>query len=200
MRARAVTSEQIIAAADRVARKWGLDELTVRALCAELGVTAPAICRHFDTKDAIVELLIDDIIGRISLPAPESGDWVTRLRDCFLSAHDEVAPYKGLAARMGHQMPATGSAKRNSDYLNDLLHGVGIGEKDTDLIVQTVFVYVWGYLLTDKEARAPKGKPLSDRASREQFLWGLNHLLDSFRREFDPRRAAATALRRAGAG
>jgi len=165
-----------------VARREGIDRLTVRAICAELGVTQPAVYRHFSTKAEIVELVIDRVIERMELPGPEVGDWVARLRQCFISAHDEVAPYGGLAARMGREMPRSPAAERNSAYLAELLGGAGIGKDDWLRIAWAVFVYTWGHLLTAQAAASTFGTTADRDAQREQFLWGLDHLLASFRR------------------
>ncbi|ABD11547.1 hypothetical protein CcI156_16170 [Frankia sp. CcI156] len=180
MRPRAVTREQIIAAADTIARRDGLDHLTVRPLCAELGVTAPAIYRRFPTKNLIVERVVDDALGRIDLPGPETGDWADRLGRCFTSAHDVAAAYPGLAAHMGRQMAGSPSAVRNASFLHDLLIDAGIGPEDANRIICTMFVYLWGHLLA-AEAVADL---LGSTGTRDQFLWGLDHLLGSFRRQF----------------
>lgn len=185
-----VTGEQIVAAADAVARRDGLDQLTVRRLCAELGVTAPAIYRHFPTKDLIVDRVVDEAIGRVELPGPEVGDWTERLRRCFVSAHDAVAPYGGLAARMGRDMPRSPSAQRNAAFLTTLLTEAGLDRREAVSVVYAVFVYVWGHLLVaDPASLIDAGDVVT--SPREQFLWGLDHLLGSFHREFDGRRPSA---------
>jgi AcrR family transcriptional regulator len=178
-----VTQDQILAAADRVARQHGFSQLTMRRLCAELGVTPPALYRQFSTKDQIVDRLIDDIIGRISLPGPDDGDWAERIRTCFVSAHDEVAPYGDLAARMGVDMPNSPNARRNSDYLLSVLTDGGVPHDDGIKIVAAVFVYIWGHLLTNDPTASMVGSRTEAQA-RDQFLWGLDHLVDSFRREY----------------
>jgi hypothetical protein len=137
-------------------------------------------------KDLIVDLVIDDIIGRIELPGPEAGDWVERLRACFVSAHDEVAPYEDLAARMGHEMPTSPSARRNEVYLNQLFESAGLSETDARRVNLAVFVYVWGHLLAADSIKKVSGGALGEEESREQFLWGLDRLLSAFRAEFGP--------------
>jgi AcrR family transcriptional regulator len=193
-----VTREQVLEAADIVARREGIDRLTIRAICAQLGVTQPAIYRYFPAKHEIVELVIDRVIERMELPGPEVGYWIARLRRCFISAHDEVAPYDGLAARMGHEMPRSPAAARNSAYLGGLLAEAGIGETDSLRITRAVFVYTWGHLLTAEATASTFEDNAGPGAPREQFLWGLDHLLASFRRAVEIgelRSAASTAER-----
>jgi AcrR family transcriptional regulator len=185
-----VTRAQVLDAADRVALADGIDGLTVRRISRELGVTAPALYRYFQSKELIVDEVIDGIIGRTELPGPEVGDWAERLRICYLSVHDQVAPYAGLAARMAHQMPRSPSAQRNKAFLDEVLGGAGLAPADANKITYAVFVYTWGHLLAAESARTIGGGHLDDEMSRQQFLWGLDHLLDSFRREF-PSQAAS---------
>jgi AcrR family transcriptional regulator len=196
MRSRAVSREQVVAAADVIARRDGFGALTLRRLCAELGVTAPAVYRHFRSKELIEDQVIDDVIGRIELPGPETGDWAGRLRRCFVSAHDTVTPYGGLAARMAREMPRSPSAQRNAAFLRKLLAGAGLGEDDAVKVIIAVFVYIWGHLLAAEAADAiaslNAASPLSAVPdTRAQFLWGLDHMLSSIRREFDGRAPGA---------
>jgi AcrR family transcriptional regulator len=198
MRPRAVSREQIVAAADMIARRDGIGALTMRRLCTELGVTAPAVYRHFPAKELIEDQVIDDVIRRIDLPSPEAGDWVERLRRCFISAHDIVGCYGGLAARMGREMPRSPSAQRNAVYLRELLADADLGEEDAVKVVVAVFVYVWGHLLAaeaaDSISLTSATSPLGAAASaRGQFLWGLDHMLSSIRREFDGREPRPTS-------
>ena len=59
-----------------------------------------------------------------------------------------------------------------------------------------VFVYIWGHLLAaeaaDMIASLNAASPLSAAPdARAQFLWGLDHMLSSIRREFDGRAPGA---------
>src|SRR5579863_9971624 len=111
MRPRAVTSDEILDAADRVASRFGIDGLTFRRLCAELGATSPAVYTHFASKEEIVEALIDKVVARTQLPGSDSGDWIDRLRICFVSVHDAVGPYAGLASRLAQEIPDVGETR-----------------------------------------------------------------------------------------
>src|SRR5262249_47858987 len=113
VRHRAVTDEQVMVAADHIARAHGIDALTIRRLCDELGITAPSIYVHFPGKEVIVKRLVDSILGRVHHPGPEQGDWVDRLREFIVSVYDQVVPYPGLAARIARQLPTTESSQRN---------------------------------------------------------------------------------------
>ncbi|HZS15084.1 MAG TPA: TetR/AcrR family transcriptional regulator [Candidatus Dormibacteraeota bacterium] len=184
MRARAVTTEQVLAAADAVARSDGLDRLTVRRLCAELGVTAPSVYVHFASKDDIVEQLVDSILAHVHHPGADRGDWVDRLREFIVSVYDQVAPYPGLAARIARQLPTTPSSQRNAAFVAELMRDAALAPDDRAKVMSTVLVYTWGHLLGGQSEWAiGAAERLSLEAQRERYLWGLDHLLDAFRRD-----------------
>jgi len=95
----ALRREQILDAALRLADRDGLEGLTVRSLCAEVGVSAPILYRHFADKDAIVHALIARLLSSELLEAPrdraEVRAWLRgvflRIRNEFL-AHPQLLP------------------------------------------------------------------------------------------------------------
>ena len=65
----------ILRTALAVADAEGLEGLTVRRLAQELGVTAMAIYRHYDSKDAIEHDLVDLVVGDYDVTSHEEPDW-----------------------------------------------------------------------------------------------------------------------------
>jgi AcrR family transcriptional regulator len=196
MRPRTVTAEQILEAADAAARQEGIDRFTIRSVCAKLQVAAPAIYRYFPSKSLITHELINRIIGRTELPGPEEGDWAERVRRCFVSVHDAVAPYGGLAAQMGREIPRTVAGERNDEWLRSVLAEAGLVQADAERVLYVIFVYTWGDLLASTSApewsRGPSSR--TSRAVREQFLWGLDQLVNAMRHQFSPRRGAQNEM------
>jgi TetR/AcrR family transcriptional regulator, tetracycline repressor protein len=179
-----VTTEQVLAAADRVARRDGIDGLTIRRLCAELGVTAPSVYVHFASKDAILERLVDDILAHVHHPGREGGDWIDRLREFIVSVYDQVAPYPGLAARIARRLPTTPSSRRNAAFVAELFGDAGLADEQRAKVMPTVLVFTWGHLLGGEgDWTIGGGDRLTPELARERYLWGLDHLLNSFRRD-----------------
>jgi AcrR family transcriptional regulator len=53
------TRDAILAAAERILERGGEDALSIRELCARVGVTAPTIYHHFGDKDGLVAEVVD---------------------------------------------------------------------------------------------------------------------------------------------
>jgi AcrR family transcriptional regulator len=53
------TREAILAAAERIVSRGGEDALSIRELCARVGVTAPTVYHHFGDKDGLLAEVVD---------------------------------------------------------------------------------------------------------------------------------------------
>jgi TetR/AcrR family tetracycline transcriptional repressor len=106
----------VLEAARRVADTEGVDRLTMRRLAAELGVMPNALYTYFPHKEALLDALVDDLLGGIDPGDPEAGDWregLVRIMDGsrrLLLAHPQLIPVflgrPGLgpnAARLGER-------------------------------------------------------------------------------------------------
>lgn len=56
---------EILAAARGLFLREGVDRVTIRALCARVGVTAPALYRHFKDKREIITAICNETFGRL---------------------------------------------------------------------------------------------------------------------------------------
>ena len=81
-----LTRELIAAEAADLIREEGLEALTMRTVATSLGVSAMALYHHVEDKDEIIRLVGDDILAKIDLPDPESGDW----RELLIEAGKEL--------------------------------------------------------------------------------------------------------------
>lgn len=65
----------IVATAIGVADEGGLDGVTMRRVGQELGVTGMALYRHVASREVLVELMVDEVVGRFARPGPPSPSW-----------------------------------------------------------------------------------------------------------------------------
>jgi TetR/AcrR family transcriptional regulator, tetracycline repressor protein len=104
----------VLAAARRIADEEGVDRLTMRRLAAELGVMPNALYSYVPHKEALLDALVDDLLGDIDPGDSAEGDWrdgLVRVMDSsrrLLLAHPQLIPVflarPGLgpnAARLG---------------------------------------------------------------------------------------------------
>jgi AcrR family transcriptional regulator len=84
-----LSRDRIVDAALALADAEGLDALSMRRLGQALGVEAMSLYNHVANKDAILDGMLERVLGEIALPEP-GGDWEAELRRCALSAHDAL--------------------------------------------------------------------------------------------------------------
>jgi AcrR family transcriptional regulator len=72
-RAEPLTQERIVAAAVTELDAHGAERLTMRRLAQRLGVTSTALYWHVSTKEDLLDLALDEVVGEVPLPAPGTG-------------------------------------------------------------------------------------------------------------------------------
>jgi AcrR family transcriptional regulator len=80
----AYSRAQITEAAVRIADAEGLEAATMRRIAAEIGAGAMSLYRYVPSRDNLVELMADRLMGEIDVTGMPSGDWradLTRYAD-----------------------------------------------------------------------------------------------------------------------
>lgn len=78
-RRRGLTRGKVLAAAVSFVDREGLSALTMRKLGAELGVEAMSLYNHVPNKDALLDGMVEVVLGELEIPSGE-GDWEERIR------------------------------------------------------------------------------------------------------------------------
>jgi AcrR family transcriptional regulator len=81
-----LSRERILQVALQKADKEGIEALSMRKLAQELGVKAMSLYNHVANKDAMVDGMVDRVVGEIELPS-RAVDWKTAMRQRAISAH-----------------------------------------------------------------------------------------------------------------
>lgn len=70
-----VSREQVIQVATKRVSAGGYEELTIRGLASELGVSPMSLYRHVSSKDDIIDEVVDRLLARCWRPLTLSDDW-----------------------------------------------------------------------------------------------------------------------------
>ena len=98
-----LTRERILEAARALADAEGVAAVTMRGLATELGVEAMSLYHHVPNKDALLDGLVDAIIGEVQDATSESSgaDWRVALRDRCLAARDVMVRHPWAPGLIG---------------------------------------------------------------------------------------------------
>ena len=81
-----LTRERVLRTAVELADRDGIDALTMRRLGHELGVEAMSLYNHVASKDAILDGIVDLVVGDIHVPGSGTA-WRPAMRERAISAH-----------------------------------------------------------------------------------------------------------------
>ncbi|MFD0690169.1 TetR/AcrR family transcriptional regulator [Actinomadura fibrosa] len=71
----AYSRAQITEAAIRIADADGIEAASMRRIAAELGTGAMSLYRYVPSRDDLIELMVDRVLGEDEIPERPSGDW-----------------------------------------------------------------------------------------------------------------------------
>lgn len=116
------TRELILDVAEELAHE-GFDSLTMRSVAARLEAAPMALYNHFADKDALVDALLDRVLGRFE-PPPPTGDWLEDLK-AFARAHRKVLTDHAWAVSplFSHPTPGTSAVRVGEHVLAIIRRG-----------------------------------------------------------------------------
>ena len=76
-----ISRDAIVAAAIRLLDREGLAALSMRRLAEELGTGAASLYWHVGSKDGLLDLVLDQVIGEQQVPDPDPERWQEQLKD-----------------------------------------------------------------------------------------------------------------------
>ncbi|OBH01630.1 hypothetical protein A5692_17175 [Mycobacterium sp. E342] len=189
-----LTRELIASVAADLIRTEGIDALTMRTVAAKLGVSAMALYHHVDDKDEIVRLVGDQILAKIKLPDPDTGDWRRLLVDTTIDTHEALRSVPGMttvlltrkmlpnARRIVsfclRQFERAGLSRAEANVAYAGLHQLSVGR----LLIETSPNFEVHSALADDTELAAYMKALHDRSSFEQAVSALLDHYDHKRR------------------
>jgi AcrR family transcriptional regulator len=173
--------EDVVARALEVLDEYGLADLTMRRLGAELGVQPSALYHHFPSKQSLLGAVADEILARGARPRPE-GEWDDRVRAACYLLRDSC-----LAYRDGAEVVATARAfglggRTPHDELVRVLADAGFDADLATAAARTLLHYVLGHTMDEQlnrqanSAGAIESDPFTDPHS-VHFATGVDLVL-----------------------
>lgn len=207
-----VSRQRVIDTALRVADSEGLGGLSMRRLGRELGVEAMALYNHVANKDAILDGIVEAVLSEIEIPSP-SDEWKDAMRRRATSAR-EVFLRHPWAMGLLESRPQNSSPQRLGYYdaILGVLATAGFSHRLASRAFAAIDAYVYGSILQelalafdDDASLQEVGADLLEQMASayphltaatsdamaggydlaEEFMFGLDLLLDAFERERD---------------
>ena len=93
-----------------LARRVGVQQVTMRALAAELGTSAPALYYHVPDKQTALDLLAEAVLSQVRIPT--RGTWDERLGSLYSGGRAALLPVSGITTVLQSRPPAAAGSAR----------------------------------------------------------------------------------------
>lgn len=164
----------VIRAAVDLADAGGLDRVSMRRLAQHLGVTPMAIYYHVPSKDALIDLVVDESLGAVPMVDPE-GDPLVELQRSFGALYRLLIEHPGLAAAFGSRPLEGPTARRIGERVLQLLQRQGLPDEDAARLLVSLAGFTLGSALY-RSSRMARTR-FADANQTTPLVWKLSKQL-----------------------
>jgi AcrR family transcriptional regulator len=181
---RALTENEILDAALGLLDDGGPDAASVRGIAARVGVAPNAVYTYFPDKAAVVQALVERLLGEADhdVFADRERPWRERVEALALDLRARLSAHPGAVTLMvGGPMNGPNALALNGRLL-ELLADAGLCPTDAARASYLLIIYVFGSIALEVADASPRSADaaatMAGCISTEQYLWGLRRVLD----------------------
>jgi AcrR family transcriptional regulator len=161
-----LTQETIVDAALHVLDTDGLDLLSMRHVARTLHTSAASLYWHVGSKDGLLDLMFDRVIGEVPVPDPDPDRWREQLKEVARGQRATILGHRDVVRLSLGRIPLGPHALRYADGVLAILRAGGVPD---DLAVageQLLISIVIGFAIdeTGEGGQPPADRPPSSEA------------------------------------
>jgi len=166
-RQRSLGREEIVRAAIALADEYGPGALTMHAVAARLGsYSAMALYRYVQSKDGLVDLMLDEATAEIPLPARPGQDWRTDLLELAGATRQMTKRHTWYPALFHTRPPAGPHMMARLEFMLTVLTRGGASLTDAMTYAALIDRHIYGSGLQEAtEARMTREQGLEEPAA-----------------------------------
>lgn len=144
-----ITREAIVETALRLLDRDGLDELSMRKVADELGTGAASLYWHVGSKEGLLDLVFEEVIGEHDVPDPEPGRWAEQLKEIAHDMRAVILRHRDIVRISIGRIPMGPNALRFSERVLAVLRAGGVPDDLAVLGHHLLFSIVNGFTLDE---------------------------------------------------
>jgi AcrR family transcriptional regulator len=147
-RAAALSRDEIVRVAIRIADAEGAGAINMRRIARELNAGTMSLYWHVASKEELLDLMIDAVLGDLQAPEP-SGDWRSDLATLARNTRRALHQHRWMMEFLGGRPSLGPKGLRNIERALSSLDGLGLDKATAMTIVMTVTTYSLGAVLRE---------------------------------------------------
>jgi TetR/AcrR family tetracycline transcriptional repressor len=159
----------------QLAKRVGVNRVTMRELAAEAGTAPSSVYYHVRDKRELLDLLIESVLAQIEMP--QGGDWESRMVELYMNAWRVLVAVPGIAVLL-QEHPHTAAATEMDRASRGILRESGLKKQHFDAAHAALYIHLLGSVQLAHHTGAAGHGP-SDKA----FAYGLRLILAGLLRE-----------------
>ena len=154
-----ITREQIVETALRLLDRDGLDQLSMRRVADELDTGPASLYWHVGSKDGLLDLLFDRVIGEQRVPDPEPEHWQEQLKEVARDARAMILRHRDIVRISIGRIPMGPNALRFSERVFAILRAGGVPDHLAVTGQHLLFAIINGFTI-DETTELAVGDPM----------------------------------------
>jgi AcrR family transcriptional regulator len=162
-----LTQQTVVDAALEVLDEGGLDQLSMRHIARTLNTTAGALYWHVGSKDGLLDLIFDRVIGEQEVPDPDPEHWQEQIKQVAHTMRATILAHRDIVRLSIGRIPMGANALRYSDRVVGILRAGGLPDELAVTGHQLLISIVNGYAIDETgEGGQPPAEPPSGEAAQ----------------------------------
>lgn len=138
---RRLSQESVVAAALEILDADGLEAVTMRAVAQKLGTGPASLYAHVRDRDELLELLSDQVIADVVVPAADPERWQEQIKEVLRSLLATFVRHKGIASASFGAIPSGPNVLRVSEGMLVIMRSGGVPKWACGLAIDVLSVY-----------------------------------------------------------
>src|ERR671930_2502600 len=163
-----LTADSIVETALRVLDAEGLDGLSMRRVADELDTGAASLYWHVGSKDGLLDLVFDHVIGEQEVPDPDPKHWQEQLKEVGRTMRATILRHRDIVRISVGRIPMGPNALRYSDRVLAILRAGRVPDQLAVLGHHLLIAVVNGFTLdeTGEGGHPPPHHPTPGEGAR----------------------------------
>jgi AcrR family transcriptional regulator len=160
-----LTQDAIVETAMRVLDSEGLDGLSMRRVADELDTGPASLYWHVGSKDGLLDLIFDRVIGEQQVPEPDPANWREQLKEVARDMRRTILRHRDVVRISIGRIPMGPNAIRYSERVLAMLRAGGVPDRLAVLGFHLLTSVVNGFTMDET---GQGGEPPADQPPLEE--------------------------------